>query len=961
MTLLRQSLPLIALLFAAPGARAAAPSSAAPPPRPSGSKVQEHTLKNGMKVLLLEDHAAPVATFSVFYRVGSRYEHSGNTGSAHLLEHLMFKGTERFKKGEIMGALDRVGARWNATTYYDYTNYFETVPIEKLDFAMGLEADRMQHSLILDQERDLERIVVRNELERGENSPVSALTHDVWAAAFKAHPYHHPVIGWRSDVELVPTSRLREFYKTYYQPDNAVAVVVGDFQAQGALALVEKHFGPIPGGHSFPAPYTSEPPQQGERRVVISKTGDLKVVALAYKAPPAADPDTVALKVLHLVLSGELSLGPFGDPLDPGIGNRLYQGLVDKELATGASIDYTPMKDPSLFLLMATPRPDVEHVKVEEALKAQIDRAKAEFVSAEELSRAKARALAAYGLMQDGTSGRAMLLGYFAAIADWHLADEFAQRVQAVSAPDLQRVARKYLVDDQLTVGWFVPKAPAASSPRTSLREALPKNRPEAFRAADEAVAVSTLSSPRTRGPLEERPSADRFGSIAVAAAAPPIAAPAPPVTRVVVPNGLTVLVRENHASPTVSVSGTVMAGAAFDPPGKPSTASMTADALMRGTRRHSKLEIARLLEEVGATLDYSGGSEQVSVSARALSKDLGRILDLLAETLIEPSFPQDEVEKLKREMVAHLKQAEDSPSTRARRAFYAGLYPKGHPYYVYPLKEAIAAVEGMTPQSLLAFHAEHYGAGSIVLAVVGDVDAREVVAAVQKRLGGMKPQARVKVLVPAVPVRGQPGREVVFVPDKANVDVLLGTQAQIHRTDPSYYPASVANFAFGGAASSRLFQEVRDRLGLTYGIYASLSAAHGAGPWSVGMSLNPSNVDKALEVVRRLSADFARNGVNDAELSAAKETLVGHFKVGLATNSGVASALATFESYGFPEGFIAEHPRRIEAVTREQVLEVVRQSFRPKDALVVIAGSYPPPKPGAARPPPAGTPGATQ
>lgn len=928
---LRHCLPIPALILSAASAGAA----------PSGPGVAEHTLKNGMKVLVLEDHAAPVATFSVFYRVGSRFESAGSTGSAHLLEHMMFKGTKRFKKGEIMAALDRIGAQWNATTYYDYTNYFETVSIDKLDFAMGLEADRMQHSRILDEERDLERIVVRNELERGENSPTRALTQDLWATAFKAHPYHHPVIGWRSDVELVPTSKLREFYKAYYQPDNAIAVVVGDFKAADALAMVEKHFGAIPGGHRFPAPYTAEPPQRGERRVVIRKAGDLKVVGLAYKAPAAADPDTVPLKVLHLVLSGELDLGPFGDPLAAGIGNRLYQALVEKELATGAGIEYTPMKDPSLFVLMATPRPEVDHAKVEEALRAQVERAKSELVGPEELARAKSRAQAAYGLMQDGTSGRAMLLGYFATIADWRLAEDFPRQVQAVTAEDLQRVARKYLADDQLTAGWFVPTSAPVAGAKASLEGPLERSRGEALRGFDGASSAGgpLASSVESAAPARRDP------------AAPSVAPPAAPkVQRVELPNGLTLLVRENHASPTVSVSGTIKAGSAFDPQDKPGTASMTARALLRGTKRHTKLELARALEEVGASLGYAPGAEEVSVSARALSKDLGLVLDLLAETLTEPSFPKGEVEKLKRETVAHLRQAEDSPSTRARRAFYEGLYPKGHPYYVYPLEEAIAAAEGMTPEMLSAFHADRYGAGSIVLAVVGDVNAAEVTAAVQKRLGGLKAQARAKVAVPPVPIRAEAGREIVFVPDKANVDVLIGAQGDIRRADPSYYPAAVANFAFGGAASSRLFQEVRDRLGLTYGIYSSLSATHGAGPWSVWMTLNPSNVDRAVEVVQKLSGDLAREGLSEAELAAAKETLIGKYKVGLATNSGVASALAAFESYDFPETFIEEHPRRIAAVTRGEVLSALRRSFRPKDALVVVAGTYPPAEPKAAK-----------
>ncbi|MFN7133964.1 MAG: M16 family metallopeptidase, partial [Myxococcales bacterium] len=370
---------LLATLLALLPYTPAAAQQKRPPPGASATpatQVRETTLKNGMKVLLVEDHSAPVATFSVFYKVGSRNEVTGTTGSAHLLEHMLFKGTQRFKKGEIMAALDRIGAQWNATTYYDYTNYYETVPIEQLEFVIGLEADRMVNSTIADEERELERIVVRNELERGENNPVRALSHDLRSAAFKAHPYHHPVIGWRSDVENVPTARLREFYRRWYKPDNAVAIAIGDFKAEEALKLIEKHFGPIPGGNVFDPVYTEEPPQKGERRIVLRQPGDLKAVMLGWKAPRASDPDTVVLKLVHLILSGELDLGPFGDPLHPGISNRMYQALVEKELATRASVDFIPLQDPGIFVLTGLPRPDVEHEKVEAALKAEVERLK---------------------------------------------------------------------------------------------------------------------------------------------------------------------------------------------------------------------------------------------------------------------------------------------------------------------------------------------------------------------------------------------------------------------------------------------------------------------------------------------------------------------------------------------------------------------------------------------------------
>ena len=254
--------------------------------------VREYRLQaNGLKLLLVENHVAPVATFLVLYKVGSRNEAVGHTGATHILEHMLFKGTPTFNKGkktQIAATLQRIGADYNATTWYDRTNYFETVPSDMLELAVHLEADRMRNSFIADEDRQSEMTVVRNELERGQNEPMLVLDESVYATAFREHPYHHPTIGWRADVENVPTARLKEFYDTFYHPNNATAVVVGDFDTPSALALIAKHFGAIPPSVSaIPEVYTDEPEQQGERRVTVRRAGELPLVQVAFRTPAA--------------------------------------------------------------------------------------------------------------------------------------------------------------------------------------------------------------------------------------------------------------------------------------------------------------------------------------------------------------------------------------------------------------------------------------------------------------------------------------------------------------------------------------------------------------------------------------------------------------------------------------------------------------------------------------------------
>ncbi|MFN7134838.1 MAG: M16 family metallopeptidase, partial [Myxococcales bacterium] len=274
---------------------------------------------------------------------------------------------------------------------------------------------------------------------------------------------------------------------------------------------------------------------------------------------------------------------------------------------------------------------------------------------------------------------------------------------------------------------------------------------------------------------------------------------------------------------------------------------------------------------------------------------------------------------------------------------YQQAFYPKGHPDDMKSLDEAVAALQALDPAALQAFHQRWYGANGMVLAVVGDLDPKRVVEAVRKRLGNLPKREDMAIAIPAVPVRSEPGRQVTFVPDKANVDVYLGHQGQVLRTDDAYYPAAVANFIFGGAASSRLFQHVRDRLGLTYGIYSSLGATHGMGPWTIWMTLNPQNVERAITEVRTLAQQLVEKGVTDEELAAARQTLTGKYKVGLATNPGLASVIAGFESYGFPPDFVHRHPERIEAVTRAQIEEVLKQRFRPEVFFVSIAGTMQP------------------
>jgi zinc protease len=408
---------------------------------------------NGLIVLISQDHSAPVVTFEVTYQVGSRNEVTGTTGATHILEHLMFKGSDAFndaKGNSIKQYLERVGGQFNASTSFDRTNYFATVGRESLEGYIAIEADRMRHLWLHEADRQSEMTVVRNEYERGKNDPENVLVEEVTAAAYVALPYHHPVIGWKSDIEHVPIARLREFYDTFYWPNNAVVTVVGDIDSGAALTLIKKYYGVYP--HSpvpIPGMYTEEPVQTGERRVQLKRPGELGTVIVAHKIPNGRDADQAALDMLDAVLTS-------------GKNARLYKALVDQGLALSAGAGADLHHDLSLHTIFAALTPGTSHDVVEKALWAQITRIKNEGVTAAEVASVKQQYIAEDAYKRDGTAAIASELSEWIGVGDWTLYVTFPQKIQQVTPADVQRVAKQYFTTDQSTTGWFVPVPPQA-------------------------------------------------------------------------------------------------------------------------------------------------------------------------------------------------------------------------------------------------------------------------------------------------------------------------------------------------------------------------------------------------------------------------------------------------------------------------------------------------------------------
>jgi zinc protease len=412
--------------------------------------VRETTLPNGLKVLVQPVHTAPVVSFMVWYKVGSRNENVGITGISHLLEHMMFKGTPRYAKGEIARTLQLHGASFNAGTSLDYTCYYEVLAKDRLEIAMDIEADRMVNASIPEEEHRLEMTVVRSELERNEDNPHRALYQETFAQAFQAHPYHWPTIGWLTDVEQITTEQIRDYYRLHYMPNNAIAVVVGDVAEDQALDLVEKHFGGIPKGAEPPPMKIVEPAQHGERRFRLQKPGDTRYLIVSWRNPALVHPDNYALDVLSMILGH-------------GRTSRLYRALVEGKLATEVDASNETAHDPFLLIARATVAPASTLDEAERAIHREVERLQLDAVTGSEMDRAKRQVEASFVYAKDSIRSLAQQLGYFETVASYRYLDTYLDHVRAVRPDDVQRVAREYLAEQTRTVGAYDP-LPGATS-----------------------------------------------------------------------------------------------------------------------------------------------------------------------------------------------------------------------------------------------------------------------------------------------------------------------------------------------------------------------------------------------------------------------------------------------------------------------------------------------------------------
>ena len=916
---------LFLLLCLAAASSRLAGAAEAPPPRQVATVegITEYEFANGLRLLLYPDNSRSKVTVNMTVLVGSRHEGYGETGMAHLLEHMVFKGTPSHTN--VPKALNEHGAQFNGSTSTDRVNYYETLAAtdENLEFAIALEADRLVNSYIKKSDLDSEMTVVRNEFERGENSPSSVLFKRIEAAAYEWHNYGKTTIGNRSDIERVPIEKLQAFYHKFYQPDNIVLVVAGRFDEAKALGWVQKYFGTIPRpARKLDATYTEEPEQDGERLVTLRRVGDVSAVGVAYHIPAGPHEDTVALQVLANILSTQPS-------------GRLYKALVESKKAASASARAGSEHDPGLLIAEA----EVSDGKLLEEVRTQmldiLENIGANGVTVEEVNRAKQQILKNRERAAADTSGTALALSEWAAQGDWRLYFLHRDRVEQVTPAAVQAAAARYLQRNNRTVGLFLPtdkpqRVPVPPTPDVQALVANYKGRA--------AIAEGEVFDP-TPANIEAR------------------------VQRQSLPEGIKVaLLPKKTRGEEVTLTLTLRYGNAENLKGLEAATGLLPELMLRGTQKLTYQQLRDELDRLNATLGTGGGgggrggrrgggsaggaAGALSFSLQTKRANLPAVLEILRQVLREPSLPAEDFEVLKRGRLAAMEQMRTEPTMLASRELGRQLspYPKDDIRYVPTTEEAIARLQALTHDQVVQLYRQYLGSQTGELTIVGDFDPAACLPILKQALAGWtaaQPYARIPAAVPA----GLNGSaHQIDTPDKANATYAAGLVFPLRDDDADYPAVLMANHIFGGGSlASRLATRVRQQEGLSYSVGSSLAAS----PFDQRASLtisaiaNPQNIQKVVKAVQEELERLLREGVTAEELARAKEGYLQSQKVARTTDGAVAGMLSGLSHTGRSMTYYADLEKNIESLTPEQVLAAAKKHFDLHKLVIVTAGDF--------------------
>jgi zinc protease len=868
--------------------------------------ITEYSLPNGLHFLVFPDPSKPTITVNITYLVGSRREGNGEGGMAHLLEHMVFKGSTNHTN--IAQELTEHGCRPNGTTDFDRTNYFETFQASdvNLKWALDLESDRMVNSFIKKEDFDKEFSVVRNEFEMGENNPFNVLYEHTMAAAYIAHSYGRPVIGNKSDVERVTMDKLKAFYQKYYQPDNAVLMVAGKVDEPQIVALVNEYFGKIPRPTRILTPtYTVEPVQDGERLTVVRRVGDIQGIFAVYHTPDGGNPDQPVLDVLASIM-GEQSSG------------RLYKAMVDNKKASQVFAQAMQQNEPGLIMFGAILRKTDSLDDARNTMLATIDGVVKEPPSKEEVDRAKARLEKQTDMTLRNSEQVGLFLSEYLAQGDWRLIFHDRDLLKAVTPQDVQRVATAYLKTSNQTIGEFIPdpKPDRAEIPaKTDVAAVLKDYKGEVAMAAGEAFDPSPKN-------IESR------------------------VQRYTLPSGMKVsLLQKKTRGASVHAVIALRFGDLDGLAGRDVAASLAGSTLVRGTVHKNRQQIQDEIDKLKAQISVSGGATSANVTIETNHENLPAVLRLAGEILKEATLPESEFEEIRKEQLTQLDFGKTEPQslgfTEIRRTMYP--YPKGDVRATLSIPEEIDEVKSVKLEDAKAFYKHFYGASNGQLAVVGDFDPAEVKKEIETQFGEWKSPAkyeRVKYGFQKI----APVNQTIETPDKQNAVFIAATRLRISDKDPDYPALAIGNYMLGGGfLNSRLATRIRVKDGLSYGVGSNLSAKSQEqdGEFMAFAIAAPQNVSKVEAAFKEEMQKAVSSGFTQKELDDDRTGWLQAQQVNRSEDNSLVRTLTTRDYDGRTMLWDEELEKKISALSADDVSKAVRQTLDLEQISIVKAGDF--------------------
>ena len=871
--------------------------------------VSEYLLANNCRVLLVPDDSSNSVTVNMTVLVGSRHEGYGEAGMAHLLEHMLFKGTP--SHGDIDKELKERGVLdMNGTTDYDRTNYYETLPAsdENLNWTIAMEADRLANCFIRGEDLFSEMTVVRNEFEAGEDSPNSILMQRIMANAYEWHNYGKSVIGNRADIERVPVNRLRAFYKKYYRPDNVVLIVAGKFDPEKAIAAAVTHFGSLEkAGSPLEPTYTVEPTQDGERIVYLNRVGEVALIGVAYHVPAMAHADSAALTVLEHILGTEPS-------------GRLYQSLVKTRQASAVTSMHQAGYDPGMFGCLIQINRDIQVDTVRESLSKILQGIVKDGVTEEEVNRAIRELTNETEKALTNTGTLSYQLSNWIAYGDWRLFFLNRDRIESVKPEDVKRVAELYLKDSNRTTGIFVPtpapdRSAIAQRPKIDSlvsgytgRELVSKG--EQFAPTPENIAARTfrgkLDSGLKYALLPKQVRGDRFF--------------------------LKLTLRFGNE-------------ATLNTPKNLQASKLLGDAWLLGTEKFNEAALKDKLDELKAECTASSESGAVTFQVTGRKKNFAETISLLTEILRHPTFPNDEFELLKTQKRSEIESARTDPNYLAQVALSRKLAPVSTTsiHYVPTTDESLERLGAVQVSDVRELVKRFISGTHGEITAVGAFDKEPAIIQFNAMTSDWKSaEPYTRIAKPFLKV--EPETISIETPDKENAVLMAAANLEIRSDDPDWEAIYIANDILGGGSlSSRLGERVREQEGLSYGV-GSHFIAKSLDRSAVFMTFaitNPINRDKLVSTIDEVFDDFMKNGVKEAEIESAKTSYLKQLEETLSNDSQLMSTLHQYQEADRDESFLSRRQRNVKGLTKATVDAVVKKLLNQKKLVIVTAGDF--------------------